>query len=486
MVGGLRMNRDQSALTRRSTRACRRLLLCSSILLSLSWVPAFADDTGAVTQEDLKLLKQQLEAQKQELERQKQALSQQQNQLNFLKSQVGQSDDPDTTPVTFNLGSGTFTTGTASSGAAAGSNSGVIPAQDDSSGTSDSGGESTEDAETRLSQVLDSETGVLTPSGTLVVEPSLEYTHSTNNRFFAQGVEIVDSVFIGLLEVDESDRDSVTAALNFRYGVTDRFEVETRIPYVYRHETVTQTFISNTNASGDQASFTDTNNGSDIGDVEFAAHYQLTSAPIYTVANVRTYAPTGLSPFDADFDPLTGQPTELATGSGFWGVQPSLTVIFPTDPVVFFGTFGYTINIPDSVDEVRTISDPTSSVLPITSTIGDVDPGDSINIALGMGLSLNEQFSMTLGVKYDYVFATEEEVVIQDSNPGNPSNFNGTVETDTLQAASFLLGWSYQVNEMVGVNLSAEIGATDDANDFAVRIGVPIRFNNLFGRGEDN
>lgn len=438
-----------------------------------------ADDTGAVTQEDLKLLKQQLELQKQELDKQKQALQQQQNQLNFLKSQVGQSDDPDTTPVTFNLGNGTFTTGNAGSGSAGGSNSGVVTAQDSTG--SDTGEESPEDAETRLSQVLDDETGVLTPEGTLVVEPSLEFTHSTSNRFYAQGVEVVDSVFIGLLEVNEADRDTITSALNIRYGITDRFEMETRIPYVFRHETVTQSFISQPN----QPSFTDTNNGDDIGDIEVAAHYQITSAPIYTVANVRVNTPTGLSPFDADFDPVTGQPTELATGSGFWGVQPSVTVIFPTDPVVFFGTFGYTYNISDDVNEVRTISDPTSAVLPITSTIGDVDPGDSINIALGMGLSLNEQFSMSLGFKYDYVFPTEQDVVILDSNPGGPSNFSGTTETDTLQAASFLVGWSYQVNEMVGVNLNFEVGATDDANDFSVRLGIPVRFNNLFGRGED-
>jgi hypothetical protein len=448
-------------------------------LLPLSALPVLADDTGAVTQEDLKLLKQQLELQKQELDKQKQALQQQQNQLNFLKSQVGQSDDPDTTPVTFNLGNGTFTTGNAGSGSAGGSNSGVVTAQDSTG--SDTGEESPEDAETRLSQVLDDETGVLTPEGTLVVEPSLEFTHSTSNRFYAQGVEVVDSVFIGLLEVNEADRDTITSALNIRYGITDRFEMETRIPYVFRHETVTQSFISQPN----QPSFTDTNNGDDIGDIEVAAHYQITSAPIYTVANVRVNTPTGLSPFDADFDPVTGQPTELATGSGFWGVQPSVTVIFPTDPVVFFGTFGYTYNISDDVNEVRTISDPTSAVLPITSTIGDVDPGDSINIALGMGLSLNEQFSMSLGFKYDYVFPTEQDVVILDSNPGGPSNFSGTTETDTLQAASFLVGWSYQVNEMVGVNLNFEVGATDDANDFSVRLGIPVRFNNLFGRGED-
>ena len=136
------MKRDQTAPARGGTRVWRYLLLCSTILLPLASLPVLADDTGTVTQEDLKLLKQQMEQQKQELEKQKQALQQQQNQLNFLKSQVGQSDDPDTMPVTFNLGNGTFTTGGGGSGAAAGSNSGVVTAQDNSSGSSDTGGES--------------------------------------------------------------------------------------------------------------------------------------------------------------------------------------------------------------------------------------------------------------------------------------------------------------------------------------------------------
>ena len=109
----------------------------------------------------------------------------------------------------------------------------------------------------------------------------------------------------------------------------------------------------------------------------------------------------------------------MATGSGFWGVQPSITAIVPSDPVVFFGTFGYTINIRRQHQRdarfIRTRRRPC-----IDTTIGEVDPGDSINISLGMGLSLNEQFSMSLGFKYDYIFPTTEEIDQIDNN--NPAN----------------------------------------------------------------
>lgn len=435
---------------------------------------ALAEETGTVTKEDLKLLQQELETQKQLLEQQQKALQQQQglisnqqNQLNFLKSQVGASDDPETTPVTFNLGTGTFSTGK--------SDSGVTKTQDSTDQPVGEAPAEGEDVESKLATVVEGGGGVLSDRGELVVEPSLRFTHSTSNRAFVTGVEIQELVFIGLLEVDEADRNSVEAAMTFRYGITDRFEVETRVPYVFRSESVTQTFVSQNQTFENDAT------GDALGDIEFAAHYQITDAPVYTVANVRVYTPTGQGPFDVELDAL-GRPTELPTGSGFWGVQPSITAIIPSDPVVFFGTFGYTLNIAEDINKTTFIRD-TATALSIDTTVGEVDPGDSLNMSLGMGLSLNEQASVSFGVKYDYIFATTQEFTSIDN--GNPlNNLAGKAKTDPLHAASFLLGWSYQINEMVGVNMNVEFGATDDANDFSIRLGVPFRFQNIFGTGE--
>jgi outer membrane receptor for monomeric catechols len=100
-------------------------------------------------------------------------------------------------------------------------------------------------------------------------------------------------------------------------------------------------------------------------------------------------------------------------------------------------------------------------------------------MALGMGLSLNEKFSFNLGFKYDYIFPTTQQATVTDPNTGTGPTTTES-ETDPLHAASFLVGWSYQISDAVGMNLNFEVGATDDANDFSVRLGVPIRFN-LFG-----
>src|SRR3546814_658192 len=78
--------------------------------------------------------------------------------------------------------------------------------------------------------------GVLTPKGTLVVEPSIQYSHSQVNRFTFLGVEILDTFLIGLLEAQDADRDLYQAAITGRFGITDRLEAEIKVPYLYRDE----------------------------------------------------------------------------------------------------------------------------------------------------------------------------------------------------------------------------------------------------------
>ncbi len=291
--------------------------------------------------------------------------------------------------------------------------------------------------------------GVLTPEGTFVVEPSLEYTHSSVKRFVFQGVEIVDAVLVGLIEATEADRDTVTAAMAGRYGITDRLEVDFRVPWVYRSDRVTNTVIQTSVAS------TSNLEANDLGDVEFGAHYQLNrglSGWPYLVGNVRVKAPTGTGPYDVARD-STGIETELATGSGFWGVEPSVTFIYPTDPAVLFGNIGYLWNMKDDVN--KTVG---------SSYIGSVDPGDSISASFGIAVSLNESTSFSLGYQHDYVMGTETEI-------------NGRlVDSDSLQVGSLLFGVTQTLSDSVSLNLNVAVGATEDAPDARVTLRVPVTF----------
>jgi len=289
--------------------------------------------------------------------------------------------------------------------------------------------------------------GVLTPKGTLVVEPSLSLTHSNINRFVFQGVEIVEAVLVGAIEASDADRDSITLAGTLRYGVTDRLEVEAKLPVTYRDDRVTNLIVS----TGAQA--TQELDAFGIGDVEIAGHYQInrgTGGWPYFVGNLRVKSDTGLSPFDIDRN-AQGIELELPTGSGFWGVQPSFTAIFPSDPVVFYGNVGYLWNIERSIDE--TIG---------ASLIGDVNPGDNISVSMGMGFGLNERASFNLGYEHNYITETKTEI-------------NGVVtESDSLQVGLLDLGFSYRLSDTVSLNLDVKVGATEDAPDAQATLRVPV------------
>ena len=292
--------------------------------------------------------------------------------------------------------------------------------------------------------------GVLTPRGTLVVEPSFEFTHTDVNRFTFAGVEIIDTILIGVIEAERADRTILTPAITFRYGITDRIEVDVKIPYVYRQdESTTQT------VGPSSLSILRSVDGKGLGDIEFGAHYQINQGrggwPFF-IANVRVKSDTGTGPFDVSRD-ATGIETELATGSGFWSVEPSVTVLYPTDPAVLFFNIGYLWTIARDVN--KTIGG---------ATIGRVDPGDAIRFSFGAGIALNEQVSISLGYQHDVIFRNRTEI-------------NGTTtKPPTLNIGQLNVGFNYQVSRSVAVNLNLGVGVTDDAPDLRLLLRVPVAF----------
>src|SRR5690606_17560636 len=94
----------------------------------------------------------------------------------------------------------------------------------------------------------------------------------------------------------------------------------------------------------------------------------------------------------------TGLPLELPTGSGFQAIQPGLTWLYPSDPVVFFGSLSYLHNFERS-DVSRTVLTGAPPEFPQTATepIGDVEAGDIWGFNFGMGLALNEKAAISIG-----------------------------------------------------------------------------------------
>lgn len=284
--------------------------------------------------------------------------------------------------------------------------------------------------------------GVLTPRGKLVVEPSLQYSHSSSNRISLIGYTIIPAIHIGLIDVRRINRDTFIGSLAARYGLTNRLELEAKVPYVYRMEsTSTKEFTTDSNESGRNT------DGSGIGDVDFGLRYQLnapTSGPFY-IASLKVKSDTGKGPFALPVD-QNGLLAEQPTGSGFWALQGGLSAIYPTDPAVFFGGVSYLWNIERHIGGVYNY---------------DYDPGDAIGFNFGMGIAMNEKTSFSIG--YDHSIISKNKI------NGRTDNYTMTTHVGTL-----LFGYSLRLCEKTMANLSLGVGVTEAAPEMQMTLRIPF------------
>jgi len=95
--------------------------------------------------------------------------------------------------------------------------------------------------------------------------------------------------------------------------------------------------------------------------------------------------------------------------------------------------------------------------------IGKVDPGDSIKLNFGMGMSLNEKSSLSLGYQHTYVM---------------PTKFagNSAANSESIQVGQLLIGYGYQITPRTNINLTLGVGVTRYAPDAQLVLRVPITF----------
>src|SRR5512133_3213611 len=307
--------------------------------------------------------------------------------------------------------------------------------------------------------------GVLTPPGHYVLEPSLQYGYSSSNRVALVGYTIIPALLIGLIDVREVKRNTVTAALSARVGVSRRLELELRAPYVYRSDATVSREIFEGSATESVFSA----NGMHMGDLELGARYQLNDGGVdkpFYVGTLRLKTRTGTDPFDVVTDcsqrctdPAatgTGLPLDLPTGSGFYSLQAGLTVLYPSDPAVFFGSVTYLHNFArDNVS--RTVLNGEKEFL------GTIAPGPIIGFNFGMGLALNEKSSFSLGYDHSSVGRTRH----------NGEVVPGSVRT---QLGTLLLGYSYRLSKTTSLSVAVGAGLTTDTPDVSLTVRLPMTF----------
>ncbi len=315
--------------------------------------------------------------------------------------------------------------------------------------------------------VLADQGGILSKPGRFVIEPTFEYSRDDRNRFIFRGIEIPQSVLVGVFDINESRQDIVTAAAVARYGVSSRLEVMARVPYVYRADgAVLVPLVQNTPGNTNVGTVNTSSHGSGLGDVEGQIRYQVNNGRggwPYIIAGVQMIAPTGTSPFKLPRDAL-GNATKSATGAGFWAVAPSVTLLMPSDPATIFGVLGYTYNFGRNVD--TRISN---------AQIDRVEPGGAPSAEVGLGLALNDRLSVSFAYAHTVQLGTRSRIrpiTIQNgiSTVGDPI----TSTTREQQIGRLLFGMSYRVTDRTTIDWLVEIGATEDAPGVRTSLRIPF------------
>jgi hypothetical protein len=217
------------------------------------------------------------------------------------------------------------------------------------------------------------------------------------------------------------------ASVTARYGVADDIEFDLTVPlrYVEHFDRFQLGRLSPVPVRGDDQRPSSVG----LGDIDWAIRYAALREegliPDVVVA-LNAKSTTG----DED--------RNLGTGS--WNVGSTVTLIKTIDPVVFFGSLGYTATLEDD----------------------GVNPGDEIPYSAGLGFSLNDRVSF---------FTTLSGLTVRrrrGPDPEDPSS--GSADISLLQFAT-------TVRLMPGLFIEpfAAFGLTEESPDFLVGISVPYQ-----------
>ena len=281
--------------------------------------------------------------------------------------------------------------------------------------------------EKAVERTLIQEGGLLLPRGRLQLEPSFTMAHFSSNRINVQGFSILPVLVIGEISTQAVQRDILIGAMSIKYGLWHRLQAEVKAPYRSEFDRITSNL-------GDET----TRDARGIGDIEAGLSYQLLNGHDIlpdTIFSLGMKAPTG-------DDPYRGP---IGLGTGHWGGRASLVSVKSSDPAVVFGTLTYSYNAPREMDD-----------------FGEIDPGDSIGYGLGTAIALSYQTAINFQFEHSLTRKSRRDGV----------EVNGTF----VNSATLKTGFTWTVNENLGIDTAVGIGLTTDAPDYVFELRMPYSF----------
>jgi hypothetical protein len=320
--------------------------------------------------------------------------------------------------------------------------------------------------------------GTLLRPGNFQIEPSFSYSHNRTSRLILTGFSVIPLIILGTLESEKLTHDSFTTNLGLRYGLIKDVQLGFRLPFSYLNQSRVRLSSERVSLVSEEAS------EFGLGDIEMSATYQ----PIYergwlpdVTTSLSLRAPTGRSQFDIFKDISRGGPFAnvedfvsrlnnegLATGSGFWALSGSVSMVKALDPAVLFGTIGYSHSFGRRVTlvEINQTEVPEGLVLDPRTVKADLQPGDTISFGLGVALALNSQFSIN--------FSFSDSITFKSQRSGRK------IDDSQQNVAQFTTGFTLALRRGLAVDFRGGIGLTPDAPDFVFTLALPMTFNSVW------
>ena len=277
------------------------------------------------------------------------------------------------------------------------------------------------EAERALERSLTRAGALLLFPGVLEVEPSFRYARnedSTPLLFTSNG-----STFAGETELNSN---SLTADIALRLGLPRDSQLEIGLPYRWRE-------VETVNTVGFVPTDSSSLSGAGLGDVRVGLAKTLFREGLWRPDLI------GRITWDTDSGEL--QDNGVSLSGGFNELRGSLTAIKRQAPMVFVGGLSYEHSFEEN----------------------QIQPAPIVSANFGSYIAMSPETSLSF--LFSGAYQDETEL------------FGNEIDGSDRTIITFVVGGSTLLAKGILFNLSFDIGLTDDTDDFAISLSLPIRFD---------
>lgn len=279
----------------------------------------------------------------------------------------------------------------------------------------------------------------LSPKGTLSMDYTLGYSYSPTDEYTVEEEATMATLTVSS---QRQANHQIQHTISAGYSLLDSLTTNVSVPVVYRY-----------NKMGTEDELDQT----DIGDISAGIYFQ--TPPRWTWLEMpfgirNTYSisatfPTGRSPYKVN------PKSELSTGGGVYDITVGSSFSKQIDPVVLFGSLGYSYPFPLKDVNLK-IQD--------TVTLDEVESGSSVNASMGFGYALSYANSINMSFSYSYAFSTTLTY----------KELSKPIESGDSTSAQFSLGMGIMASPKTVVSVSMSYSLVNAG--FSLSMRVPFDF----------